>query len=98
MIIWLILAVLFNVYFVVMRICSPETIFGSFFSFSSIWFWLSVVCFVIFCLRKHHLWKKSPRALKITVFSVFSADFSVSFSEEDFCAERAAFRPLLTYG
>ncbi len=78
MIIWLILAFLFNIYFVAMRICSPETIFGSFFSFSSIWFWLSVACFVIFALRKQHLWKKSPRALKITVFSVFGAGILIA--------------------
>lgn len=78
MITWLILAVLFNVYFVAMRICSPETIFGSFFSFSSVWFWLSVVCFVIFCLRKYHLWKKSLRAFKIVVFSVLGAGILIS--------------------
>ncbi len=78
MITWLILAVLFNIYFVAMRICSPETLLGSFFSFSSVWFWFSVICLVIFCLRKQHLWKKSPRAFKIVVFSVFGVGILIA--------------------
>lgn len=78
MIFWLVQAVLFNLYFIAIRISSPETFFGSFFGFSSVWFWLSVVCFLIFCFRKHHFWKKTAKWAKIAVLSVFCAGILVS--------------------
>lgn len=70
MIFWLILAFLFNAYFVAMQICSPGTFFGTIFSFSAIWFLLAVICVVIFALRKLHLWRKSSKKFKIAVFSI----------------------------
>lgn len=75
MITWLILAVLFNAYFVAMRICSPETMAGSFLGFSSVWFWLSVVCLLIFFIGKRFSWKeilkRIPRSVKTAFFSVW---------------------------
>lgn len=82
MITWLILAVLFNAYFVAMRICSPETMAGSFLGFSSVWFWLSVVCLLIFFIGKRFSWKeilkRIPRSVKTAFFSVCGAGILIA--------------------
>lgn len=69
-VIWLILAVLFNAYFVALNVASPGTIAGTFFSFSAVWFWLSVGCALLFVLEKLHLWKNASRKTKGCIIGI----------------------------
>lgn len=68
MIFFLILSVLFNIYFVVLQILSPSTFLGTFFSFSSVWFYLAVVCLFIFFFRR--LFCRIAKFIKIVVCSL----------------------------
>lgn len=74
MIVFLILGLIFNLYFIALNLLSPATLGGTFFGFSSVWFWLSVVCFLWFSLRKLHLWANCPFAVKASVLSFFFLD------------------------
>lgn len=57
-IIFLVLALLSNAYFVALHLASPGTFLGTFFSFSSVWFWLSVFFAVLFVLERRKILKK----------------------------------------
>lgn len=73
MIIWLFLAIISNLYFVLLQLMSPASFFGAFFSFSAVWFWISVVCMTVFVFRKKHLWRKIPAIFrKIFYFFLFT--------------------------
>lgn len=57
-IIFLVLALLSNAYFVALHIASPGTFLGTFFSFSSVWFWLSVFFVLLIILERRKILKK----------------------------------------
>ncbi|MCI7545414.1 MAG: hypothetical protein MSA96_01350, partial [Treponema porcinum] len=78
-IICLVIAILSNIYFIALQIASPGTLAGTFFSFSSVWFCISVVCIILFIFRKRHFWKNLPRKIKTTVLVIISAGVVVSF-------------------
>lgn len=78
-IICLVIAILSNIYFIALQIASPGTLAGTFFSFSSVWFWISVVCIILFIFRKRHFWKNLSRKVKIFVLVIVSAGAIISF-------------------
>ncbi len=57
-VIFLVLALLSNAYFFALHIASPGTFLGTFFSFSSVWFWLSVLFALLFVLERRKILKK----------------------------------------
>ena len=78
-IICLVIAILSNIYFIALQIASPGTLAGTFFSFSSVWFWISVVCIILLIFRKHHFWKNLSRKVKNFVLVIVSAGAIISF-------------------
>ena len=56
--IFIVLALLSNAYFVALHLASPGTFLGTFFSFSSVWFWLSVFFALLFVLERRKILKK----------------------------------------
>ena len=62
-VIFLVLALLSNAYFVALHIASPGTFLGTFFSFSSVWFWLSVLFALLCVLERRKILKKILRKI-----------------------------------
>ncbi len=72
--IFIVLALLSNAYFVALHLASPGTFLGTFFSFSSVWFWLSVFFALLFILERRKILKKIfdriPRKIKTTLVAL----------------------------
>lgn len=77
-IIFLILAIICNFYFIALQVASPNTFLGTIFSFSSIWFILSVFFIVMFIFRKKRLWKNAKKSTKKIVIAIISIGFVIA--------------------
>lgn len=80
--IFLILAVLSGVYFVLINIASPGTFLGTIFSFSAVWFWIAVFFALLFVLERRKLLKiicgKISKRIKIILISLVCVGFFIA--------------------
>ena len=69
-VVYLILAILSSVYFVILQILSPLTFVATLLSFSMIWLLISGFFIFLAFSRKSHLWSKIPSFVKNLISSV----------------------------
>lgn len=80
--IFLILAVLSGVYFVLINIASPGTFLGTIFSFSAVWLWIVVFFVLLFVLERRKVLKiicsRISKRIKIILIFLFFAGVFIS--------------------
>lgn len=90
--IFLILAVLPGVYFVLINIASPGTFLGTIFSFSAVWLWIAVFFVLLFVLERRKVLKiicsRISKRIKIILIFLFFAGVFILSAIQGFLMEK----------